>query len=624
MADIQLTPGSHVLVHDVEYVITHILSSSSFVGTRQDNGDQDVLRLVDVREMPEDFEPPDVDIHDATPEQIDEAKRILDAILPLMTMNKKKRRDVEAVAKAMDVNTATVYRWIEKFKQTMTLASLIKDKPDGGEGGIRVHKDVEKIIQNVIDEHYLTKQKKKDYEIVELIRDEVGRTNHRKPHRNTIINRLKKIPGRKKAEERGEVRELEKHTATPGKFKMAKFPLHIYQMDHTPLDVEIVDDEYRLPIGRPWLTLAIDVYSRMVAGILVSLDAPSALSVGLCLTHAIMPKENWLAERGITHAWPIYGKPGAVHADNAAEFRCEATTLGCQNNLIDIYWRRVKRPRYGAHIERLIGTVAKKLKALPGATFSNPQERGDYKSAEHAIFTLREVECWVAELLLGKYHNKRHGGLNTTPLACFEEGIHGTATKPGRGLPPRPTDSRRLLIDFLPFEKRTIQPDGVTWDNVSYYSRALQDWVGAKDEDGETRQFRFHRDPRGISPLFFYDPKSKRYIDVPYADLSHPVISLKELQAAQEFAAAKGKAAVNEDAIFRAAENMRRLEHQAAETTKSVRRERQKKKSRGETLKTYPTATPPSPQAQARVEPAPVETPKRSTVIVPYEVEEAS
>ena len=43
-------------------------------------------------------------------------------------------------------------------------------------------------------------------------------------------------------------------------------------MDHTPVDVIVVDNERRLSIGRPWLTSAIDVASRMVACFHVSLS----------------------------------------------------------------------------------------------------------------------------------------------------------------------------------------------------------------------------------------------------------------------------------------------------------------------------------------------------------------
>jgi putative transposase len=59
----------------------------------------------------------------------------------------------------------------------------------------------------------------------------------------------------------------------------ADAPMDVVQIDHTLVDVIVVDQEHRQPIGRPWLTLAIDIASRAVAGFSVSLEAPSALSV---------------------------------------------------------------------------------------------------------------------------------------------------------------------------------------------------------------------------------------------------------------------------------------------------------------------------------------------------------
>ena len=63
--------------------------------------------------------------------------------------------------------------------------------------------------------------------------------------------------------------------------------LEVVQIDHTLVDLIVVDREKRQPIGRPRLTLAVDVKTRMIAGFHVSLWPPSALSVCLALTHAV-------------------------------------------------------------------------------------------------------------------------------------------------------------------------------------------------------------------------------------------------------------------------------------------------------------------------------------------------
>jgi putative transposase len=87
----------------------------------------------------------------------------------------------------------------------------------------------------------------------------------------------------------------------------ADWPLSLIQIDHTLVDVIVVDSETRAPIQRPWLTLAIDVCTRCVAGFHLSLEPPSATSVALCLTHAALAKDSWLAQHNIDAVWPVRG-----------------------------------------------------------------------------------------------------------------------------------------------------------------------------------------------------------------------------------------------------------------------------------------------------------------------------
>src|SRR5271166_5640240 len=46
-------------------------------------------------------------------------------------------------------------------------------------------------------------------------------------------------------------------------------PAKAGQIDHAQLDVLVVDEDERHTLGRPWLTLAIDVASRAVSGFYV-------------------------------------------------------------------------------------------------------------------------------------------------------------------------------------------------------------------------------------------------------------------------------------------------------------------------------------------------------------------
>jgi putative transposase len=111
---------------------------------------------------------------------------------------------------------------------------------------------------------------------------------------------------------------------TPGAYA-ADRPLEIVQIDHTEVDVIVVDEQSRHEIGRPWITLAVDVLTRMVTGFHLSLDAPSGVSIGLCLLHAVYDKTSWLAERDIDASWPVAGLQHASHHITAS--RNERSTL---------------------------------------------------------------------------------------------------------------------------------------------------------------------------------------------------------------------------------------------------------------------------------------------------------
>src|SRR5699024_10123346 len=185
-------------------------------------------------------------------------------------------------------------------------------------------------------------------------------------------------------------------------------------------DVIVVDEEHRLPLGRPTLTLQIDVRTRMVTGISILLEAPSAVSVGMCMSNSMLPKDDYLQELGVEGEWPVWGCPGVLHADNAREFRGKMLRQACENYGIDLELRPVKAPHYGGHIERLMGTAANELRKLPGATFSNPKERRGYNSEKEAALTLRELEQQLVDFIVNVYHKRWHSELGMSPLKRWE------------------------------------------------------------------------------------------------------------------------------------------------------------------------------------------------------------
>lgn len=155
----------------------------------------------------------------------------------------------------------------------------------------------------------------------------------------------------------------------------ADHALHIVQIDHTLVDLFIVDARDRRPLQRPWLTLAIDIASRMAAGFYLSQEPPSSTSVALAIQHLVMPKAPWLQARGIDAAWPVFGLPDIIHLDNGREFHGKPLVRGASEHGIELVHRPVARQHYGGHIERLIGTMMGAVHLLPGEASPAPALR---------------------------------------------------------------------------------------------------------------------------------------------------------------------------------------------------------------------------------------------------------
>jgi putative transposase len=270
-----------------------------------------------------------------------------------------------------------------------------------------------------------------------------------------------------------------------------------------------------------------------------------------------------------------------LHLDNAKEFHGLMLERACAQYGIEISYRPVKTPRYGGHIERLLGTVATEIHTLPGTTFSNPKARGEYDSEGRAALTLSDFERWLTTFIVQVYHARVHSGLGVPPAERYKQGVLAD-TSDGRGrMPLKIVDEERLRLDFMPFEERTIQDYGVMIDGVTYSHAVLRPWVGARNPKDETRKrlFVFRRDPRDISVVWFYDPELQTYFPIPYRDTSRPPISLWELREARRTLTQTGKKFVDESAIFAAYERLRDIETQAQLKTKAARRAVQRRVS---------------------------------------------
>ena len=518
------------------------------------------------------------------PEQAwERARRRAEIIGPLAQSETVGHEAADAAAQALGLSRRQVYVLIRRARQGSGLVTdLALGQSSGGKGKGRLPESVERIIRELLQKRFLTKQKRSLAAFYREVAQACKAQKLRVPARNTVALR---IAGRdpREAVRRREGKDAARNLqGVGGEPPAVAAPLEQVQIDHTVIDLIVVDERDRQPIGRPYLTIAIDVFTRCVVGMVVTLEAPSAVSVGLCLAHVACDKRPWLEGLAVEMNWPMSGKPMLLYLDNAAEFKSEALRRGCEQHGIRLDYRPLGQPHYGGIVERIIGTAMQMIHDdLPGTTFSNPDQRGDYDSENKAALTLRELERWLT-LAVGTYHGSVHNGLLQPPAARWAEAVARV------GVPTVVTRATAFLVDFLPVLRRTLTRTGFVIDHIHYYADALKPWIARRDR---LPAFLIRRDPRDISRIWVLEPEGQHYLEIPYRTLSHPAVTLWEQRQALAKLRQQGREQVDESALFRMIGQMREIVTTAQKATRKARRDadrRQHLKATAVLVKTTP------------------------------------
>lgn len=575
---LEIRSGAHVFYQNEEYEIRKLLDIDKVLAKNLSTGKIETLFIQDLSSEAEENREATIyeDLSQVPEHLLKKAEERFKIIEPLLEDRTQKR--VIERAKEFEVSPSSIYNWLKVYEKTQRLTSLIYEGSTGGKGKSRLPEELEAIIANALEEYYLSDQKptvQKTYE------DIVLRCRNAKiepPSLSTITRRVSAVDKRismKKREGKKAARPLH---PIKSEFPDGNYPLEVIQIDHTRVDIELVDSKHREVIGRPWITLAIDVYSRMIAGFYISFDTPGYFGTGECLANAILPKDEILAKYDIQAKWPLEGFPSMIHMDNAKEFRGKDIEMVCKEYKMTAIWRPVGRPNFGGHIERLVRTLNEDIHTLKGTTFSNIVQRGSYDSEKKASMTLEEFEKWLTILIVEVYHHKVHSALGKSPIARYMEGILGGPNTPPRGRIVRAEkkDAARLRLNLLPYEERTIQRYGIVLDGITYYSDVLNSFIPRSlDVHGKSsKTYLIRRDPRDISIIYFYDPDTKQYHTIPLKDRRSRVagLSIWEYRAAKKALDADEYKEHTEHDVFASIEKMKNLEKDVEQKTRQTRK----------------------------------------------------
>lgn len=470
---------------------------------------------------------------------------------------------VRDVAACMGASRRSVERRLARHLIAPTPGAQLDGVPGPTPGARQLRPAQEAVIAHAIERAFEIRERPPMAAVWRRVVLECRAADLAAPSYKAVRSRIRSCDPLKVAKRRFGSHEGEARQAPSLKGLQTSRALEVVQIDHALVDLILVTPGARQPIGRPWITLAIDVFTRCVVGYHLGFEVPNQTAVGLCLEHACLPKGPWLRRLGVDLDYPMCGRMESVSWDNAKTFQARGVQAQCERYGIAVRTRPVRRPHYGAYIERLIGTFMGKVHVLPGTTFSNSKVRGDYASERHAVMSLPELAQWVAHGIAGVYHNTPHRGLGgLTPKQAWCKAW--TSPRGECLLPPLISDAREFVVGFLPAVPRKVGREGLALLGLRYWDPALVPLINDK------QPYRVHYHQGDLSKVYLH--RNGHYIDVPLLDRTQPPFSVDELKDARRALREEGNRTRDHKALFSALQRQRQIEDSAAKTSKKARR----------------------------------------------------
>lgn len=195
-------------------------------------------------------------------------------------------------------------------------------------------------------------------------------------------------------------------------------PLQYVHIDHTQLDIELVSSRNGTRLGKPWLSLAVDAWSRRVVGLYLTYDPPSYCSVMMVMRDMVRRY----------HRFPEF-----IVVDNGRDFMSEAFESLLMTMGTHLRFRPAGQPRHGAVLERMFGRLnLNYIHNLDGNTKVMKHVRmvsGTHLPKKLARWTLEAmyygIQFWATEY----YDQSPHPALAEAPRDAFQRGLRQSGAR---------------------------------------------------------------------------------------------------------------------------------------------------------------------------------------------------
>ncbi|MGR5318517.1 Mu transposase C-terminal domain-containing protein [Vibrio sp. DNB22_19_1] len=457
-------------------------------------------------------------------------------------------------------------------------------------GNRKSHTDSQSLIDEAIEKKYLTRERISVAETYRYYKSRVIKTNQeivegkiKKISQRAFYDRVNGLPAYDVAVKRYGKRYADRKFRSVGQQIPATKPMEYVEIDHTPIPVMLLDDELDIPLGRPYLTMLYDRFSKCIVGLSVNFREPSFDSVRKALLNTLLNK-NWVKDKypSIKKEWPCCGKIDYLVVDNGAEFWTDSLEDSLKPLVSDIQYCQKAKPWRKTGIEKLFDQLNKGLtNSLPGKTFTNPIQLEDYDPKKESVIRVSVFLELLHKWVIDYYHMSPDARNRAIPYRKWSESpwLPNTYER---------EEEVQLKIELGLLRHRTIGIAGIRLHNLHYQSDELIEYRKYSSVKSEEKLFvKTKTDPSDISAIYVYLESEQRYIKVPAVDYSGYTkgLSLFEHERIQRVRRLNTKRLVDEESLAETYLYMEDLIEGEAERMRSSRNKKLTHPKTGNTSK---------------------------------------
>lgn len=456
----------------------------------------------------------------------------------------------QVVAQQLGITVRSVRRLVRQLRESGVTSVIRHSRSDRGEA--RISEEWQQFIKKTYREGNRGSRKMSPAQVAVRVRvraEEIGTEEY--PSHMTVYRILKPLQelGHRQKRSLGWRDDCLIVKTREGLEIGIEWSNQVWQVDHTQIDLLVVDMSGEI-LGRPWLTIVVDTYSRCMMGMHIGFDAPSAAVVCLALRHAILPKQYSSAYE-LKQSWGTYGLPRYLYTDGGKDFRSQhleqvATELG-------IVLCRRRKPSDGGIVERPFGTFNREFFCtVPGYTGSNVKERSD-KAESEACVTLVQLEQMLVRYIVDHYNQALDARMaEQSRIGRWEAGRMAQLPLLGE---------RELDICLMRRDRRVVYRSGyIQFANLTYQGEHLAAYAG------ESVIIRYN--PRDITTIYIYQLVDSKEVFLTRAHAmgwETEILSYREAQAISQRRREAGKAIDNRsllEEVRSRQEQIKRLQRQ--------------------------------------------------------------